>query len=65
MNHHITKFIIKTGGGINTMISLRAKQAHLQFAQANVRPKIAKELAFPTHGETERNKARAHNRVGG
>jgi len=24
------------------------KQAHLQFAQANARPKITKELALPT-----------------
>lgn len=62
MNHHITKFIIKTGGGINTMISLRAKQAHLQTAQTDTQPKFAKELASPTHGETKRNKARAHNK---
>lgn len=44
------------------MISLRAKQAHLQTAQTDTQPKFAKELASPTHGETKRNKARAHNK---
>ena len=51
------------GGGINIMISQRSKQAHLQFTHANSQPKIAKELASPTHGETKKNKARAHNIV--
>lgn len=43
--------------------SQRSKQAHLQFARASSRPKIAKELASPTLGETVDNKARAHNNV--
>ena len=43
--------------------SQRSKQAHLQFAQANSQPKIAKELASTAHGETAENKARAHNNV--
>jgi hypothetical protein len=41
--------------------SPRSNQAHLQFTRANSRPKIAKELASPTHGVTKENKARAHN----
>lgn len=43
--------------------SQRSKQAHLQFAHANSQPKIAKELASLTHGETADNKARVHNNM--
>jgi len=38
-------------------------QAHLQVAQANTPPKPAKELAFPTHGETEKYAAKMNNRI--
>ena len=38
-------------------------QAHLQVAQADTPPKPAKELAFPTHGQTEKYAAKMKDRI--
>ena len=37
------------------------RQAHCLVAQADTRPKPVKELALPTHGQTDSNKARNAN----
>ncbi len=36
---------------LNTQVAQAKFQAHLQFAQANAQPKIAKELKTPSHTE--------------
>ena len=43
-----------------------SSHTHWQVAQKLThKPKLAKEYVFPAHGLTEKNKARAHNRVDG
>jgi len=42
-------------------IATAQSQAHWQVAQADTQPKPAKELALPTHGQTDSNKARNAN----